>query len=349
MTDAAQTAAKTEAPVPAPQNFVGVTPPAAPAPQSAAAPEKLPVIDAHASEILTPLDTILSQYWGGLQERDALFQYVNPNNVKASKKGVSFMLDNGIELLWSTSTLRNPDGSPLEFIGAPGKMFGKTAFDQDAANAVIMLAISKGWQGVTLHGPDEHKEMMWLAAQKAGMPVTNFTPAADAKVWKKLEQDSPEAYQHTMQRMLGVPQQQQPQPQQEALSPEKKQPGIQSRFAFAEDPFEQALQQRIDQTQNPQEAAGLKQILDDVRGGKLELDAREKANFLQKIDSPILLADRHGRTVTPVESALALVDQKRASEKPAETTATAKPGERIEPTFNPAVPALLQPKPPEPK
>ncbi len=349
MTEVAQTATKAPDTLPEPQNFAG----ASPAADTPARPsrEKLPVIDAHAEELLTPLDTVLTQCWGGLHERDALLQFVNPNNVKQTKKGVNFTLDNGIELIWSASMLQGPDGRPIEFIGVPGKLFGKPHFDQEAADAVVMLAISKGWGSINLHGPVEHQEMMWLTAQKAGMPVTNFAPAPDSAIWKKLEQQSPEAYQRTMQRMLGAPQEhpeQAPAPQPEVAG--KKQPAaIASRFAQAEDPFEQALQQRIDQAQTAQEAAGLKQVLDDVRGGKLELDAREKTNLLQKIDSPILLADKHGRTITPVESALALVEQKRAAEKTPDSPVIDVPehsGGRIEPTLNLA---RSHPKPPEPK
>lgn len=315
-----------------------------------------PVQDAVAEEVPTKMDKALAECWGGCEHRDMLVNFVNPDAVEKKKKGVFFHLDNGIDVMWSTQLMKGPDGAPVEFIGVKGRLFGTPAFDQDAADAVIALAISRGWKSINLHGKDEHKEMMWLTAQKAGLPVSNFMPKPDSKVWEQLREEDPAAYQRTMQKILHAGQQQN--------APEEKAPETAaiaqtaalagSKFAAPEDPFEAALQQRIDQAQDPAAAEGLKQVLSDVKGGKIKLEEDAQKAFLQKLDSPIVQADAHGRTVTPYQNAMNFLAQATGPSAGQTSAVQEKVAASIAAADEPSVirpnPARVQnaPRPPEP-
>lgn len=83
-------------------------------------------------------------------------------------------------------------GQPVEYI--KGTRWGFTATD---AHAIIALAALHGWQSVEVHGNEDQKKELYLAAMAQGLDVTGYEP--DAKTLQQgqiaraqFEQENPE-------------------------------------------------------------------------------------------------------------------------------------------------------------
>ncbi len=63
-----------------------------------------------------------------------------------------------------------------EFIGLTTRQAKKTQLDEKAADDIALTAFARGWKNVTVSGTDAEKDMLWLAAQKYGLAVTNHIP-----------------------------------------------------------------------------------------------------------------------------------------------------------------------------
>jgi hypothetical protein len=73
-----------------------------------------------------------------------------------------------------------------EFMGLSSAHAG--VFDAHDARALVGLAKSRGWQSITVHGHQDHKESLWLEAQRMNIKVEGFEPKPDsavAQVWAK--------------------------------------------------------------------------------------------------------------------------------------------------------------------
>lgn len=75
-----------------------------------------------------------------------------------------------------------------EFIGIHRSFFANKKLTEKDAMAIIDLAQMKGWQSVKLHGNQDEKSLLWLAAMRHGMPVdmNGFVPSQEhIEHWKK--------------------------------------------------------------------------------------------------------------------------------------------------------------------
>jgi anti-sigma28 factor (negative regulator of flagellin synthesis) len=91
--------------------------------------------------------------------------------------GLFFNTDHG-KFEWGKAA----DGS--EYIGRRG-IFNRLS--QDLADEEALVAKSRGWTSVSVHGSNANKEKLWLAAMRAGLSVGNYTPPENSKVleiWK---------------------------------------------------------------------------------------------------------------------------------------------------------------------
>lgn len=152
----------------------------APAP-AAPAPEQQPVEKSGHS--MTALDRVIHDKWGVAGLQDDIFKYViqyaDPETAKGTGKGFKLRLAHGETLQWVAPTQQTP-----EMITGP-----KRQFTQECADVIIMMAMARGWKSVNVQGNDQQKEMLWLAAQRAGVPVANFEPLADSAIRKQWEQE----------------------------------------------------------------------------------------------------------------------------------------------------------------
>lgn len=82
------------------------------------------------------------------------------------------------------------DGNGKESIGQHGLF---VRMSPELAAAEVAAAKAHGWEQINIYGNTAKKEMLWLAAMRAGLEVKNFEPdpnSAVAKKWAK-EKDAP--------------------------------------------------------------------------------------------------------------------------------------------------------------
>jgi hypothetical protein len=63
-------------------------------------------------------------------------------------------------------------------------------FNSNDADAIVALAAVHGWNQITVQGNDHEKDLLWLAAKKQGLIVTNYAPAPQSdiiKEWDRLQ------------------------------------------------------------------------------------------------------------------------------------------------------------------
>lgn len=78
---------------------------------------------------------------------------------------------------------KTEDGS--EYIGRRGFLNFLT---QDIADEEALVAKSRGWTEVMVHGSEANKQKLWLASMRAGLEVANYAPPENSKafeIWKK--------------------------------------------------------------------------------------------------------------------------------------------------------------------
>ncbi|MBI1216081.1 MAG: hypothetical protein GC185_09725 [Alphaproteobacteria bacterium] len=110
-----------------------------------------------------------------LREQKPITRTVTP---LLAYQGIKFHLKNDRKVAWYPQ-LGQARG---EFIGR--SRFAK--FDETDAKAIVALAQMRGWQSMNVHGSVKQKDMMWLEAQRAGMPVRNYTASPEVmEQWQK--------------------------------------------------------------------------------------------------------------------------------------------------------------------
>lgn len=111
-------------------------------------------------------------------------QYVNPNGLSISKDHkITYFASLEDRKKWlEIKTILDPDTKkPTEFIGLHRGLTVNRHLDEADAFAIIALARKQGWASVKLHGKQDEKDKLWLAAQRQGMAVdmTGYIPSKD--------------------------------------------------------------------------------------------------------------------------------------------------------------------------
>ena len=68
-----------------------------------------------------------------------------------------------------------------EFIGLTAKQAKKAPMTEQTADDIALTAFARGWKNVTVSGSAAEKDMLWIAAQKYGLAVTNYVPSQEAR------------------------------------------------------------------------------------------------------------------------------------------------------------------------
>lgn len=68
----------------------------------------------------------------------------------------------------------------MEFIGLTYQQAKSNPLNAETADDIALTAFARGWKSVKVDGTDAEKDMLWLAAQKYGLAVTNHTPSEAA-------------------------------------------------------------------------------------------------------------------------------------------------------------------------
>lgn len=132
-------------------------------------------------------------------EAESLIKRLTRN---ARTGALNFETENG-SFKWET--LKNG----AEFIGRSGLQ--RLHLPQGLADDEAKMAAARGWTSVTLHGSTGSKEKLWLAAMRAGMKVSNFTPSEESSVYKQWQEEKD----HVLTGLTNA------QPAQGATAPEK--------------------------------------------------------------------------------------------------------------------------------
>ncbi|MDP2205183.1 MAG: hypothetical protein Q8K65_02645 [Alphaproteobacteria bacterium] len=123
-------------------------------------------------------DMLLRRAWN-MDEIDPEIGKVVKGVQQDEKSGaISFKTDHG-NFEWGKAK----DGS--EYIGRRG--FFNT-LTQDIADDEALVAKSRGWKVVEVHGSESNKEKLWLGAMRAGLEVANYAPPENSRAleaWKK--------------------------------------------------------------------------------------------------------------------------------------------------------------------
>ena len=148
----------------------------------------------------TALHKILRELWGEDSIADfmtaRLAKYLDLDSAKKTANGFQVSTHGGHVVKWGL--VQTPDGAAQEAITG-----NKKNFTQEAADAIVALAMTHGWREINAHGNQAQKEMIWLATQRHAMAeqeeferlkatgeyeppvVTNFAPAQDSAVYQQ--------------------------------------------------------------------------------------------------------------------------------------------------------------------
>ncbi|MFN7113951.1 MAG: hypothetical protein ACK4PK_06285 [Alphaproteobacteria bacterium] len=121
-------------------------------------------------------DTLLRTAWN-MDKIDPNLQNFVTNVEQDPKNGTLFFKTKHGHFDWG----KTADGT--EFIGRHG-LFNRLT--QDLADEEALVAKSRGWKAVTVHGSESNKDKLWLGAMRAGIEVANHTPSPEIlEIWKK--------------------------------------------------------------------------------------------------------------------------------------------------------------------
>lgn len=316
---AAATDVATTPPKPKEEAFDGITrelPPSQapvakkPAPVEAAPTQQEDTAPGNLSSVNSKLCNTLNNAWGiGAFDSSILASYVHGDDVKLKGDGsLKFKLKNGDDLNWRINT--RADGTQFESITMDGGHFGLRKMTQESADAMIAVAVTKGWEAINVSvgvvaNPIANKEMMWLAAQSAGLEVSNFEPLPDSKIWDKLKQRNPERYEELINKdkvqtgisteipvnsKFGAP-------KQDASAPEEK--AQEAKAAAPIKPtFNEWLDARAAEAKSPTEAEGFKIMSRAVSSGAIKLDELEQKSiqtqYKPRVREGVMEADGKG-------------------------------------------------------
>lgn len=98
--------------------------------------------------------------------------------LKANGDQLIFRLPNGHKIY--DSKLVDPlSGQRYQFVGVPASAFLR--FTTEDAQAIVERAAEKGWSSIEVHGTEKHKNMLYRAAQEAGLKVDNYLPRPERR------------------------------------------------------------------------------------------------------------------------------------------------------------------------
>lgn len=125
---------------------------------------------------------LLRQAWK-VDDIDADTQKVIKALTEDKKHGcLCFETDHG-KFDWGT------DGEGNEYIGRRG-LFNRLT--QDLADEEALVAKARGWNSVQVHGSTDNKDKLWLAAKRAGLEVSNYTPPENSKAFETWQKEADE-------------------------------------------------------------------------------------------------------------------------------------------------------------
>ncbi len=133
------------------------------------------------SKFLTTGDNAkLLEAWQLKNMPEELEEAMAGGGIKKTPYGFEFTMENGSKFSWTV------DANGKEFIGTMGIF---TRMTPELATAEVAAAKAHGWEEVDVHGSRARKEILWLAAQRAGLTVANFEPRPDSEVAQKWEEE----------------------------------------------------------------------------------------------------------------------------------------------------------------
>lgn len=115
---------------------------------------------------------------------DIVKAYLRPDGISISKDHkITYFASQEDSRKWlENKTILDPDTKkPTEFIGVHRGLTVSRHLTEADAFAIIALARTKGWPSVKLHGKQDEKDKLWLAAQRQDMAVdmTGYIPSKD--------------------------------------------------------------------------------------------------------------------------------------------------------------------------
>lgn len=127
-------------------------------------------------------DALLRQAWNMDKIDPEIQKFVTSVEQDPKKGTICFKTKHG-NFDWGKAQ----DGS--EFIGRHGIF---NLLTQEVADEEALVAKTRGWKSVNVHGSEANKERLWLGAKRAGLEVANYTPPENSKaleIWKKENAD----------------------------------------------------------------------------------------------------------------------------------------------------------------
>ena len=132
------------------------------------------VDEAPGMPVRTGLHEVIYKLWGFNNINDYHFRRMadlaDPNSAKKTKNGFSLDLidedgqPNGRSVKWGMVRDRIRGGEKYEAIKG-----NKLGFKQRDAEAIVTMAVMRGWKDINVSGSQKHQQQLWLAAQHVNM------------------------------------------------------------------------------------------------------------------------------------------------------------------------------------
>lgn len=137
------------------------------------------------------LDLINDIYWKA--DRVDPIAEENVKKIKQTNTGFIFDLINDHRIIFSAVEVMTQNGPAIvETIRYKGGESKK--FDRVDAETIVAIAKMRKYESLSITGKEAQRELIWLEAMRAGMPVSNFHPKLSSKVFA-IWQDERDGYQ----------------------------------------------------------------------------------------------------------------------------------------------------------
>ncbi len=149
-----------------------------------------------AQEAYLQKSSFFRETWGQVDTTTDDFAYgvqiitdISPNQ-KGKNDHLNLKTVNGTELCWMKTSQETKDGIvTTEFIGLTKGQAQKTPLNDQIAEDIISIYKARhGNKPITLIGSSDEKDILWLAAMKGGLTVSNHFPSAEFKAkWEAMQ------------------------------------------------------------------------------------------------------------------------------------------------------------------
>ena len=149
-----------------------------------------------AQEAYLQKSSFFRETWGQVDTTTDDFAYgvqlvtdISPNQ-KGNKEHLNLKTANGTEMCWMRTHQETKDGIVTsEFIGLTKGQAKKTPLNDQIAEDIISIYKARhGNKPITLIGSSAEKDILWLAAMKGGLTVSNHFPSAEVKAqWEAMQ------------------------------------------------------------------------------------------------------------------------------------------------------------------